>query len=191
MKRFPNNNYKEYKEEQIRRTEEKFYQMRHSSLNAIRKQLEMAWKFLPELREVKTIGLMGIRGGNEYRVFKGSYPNAKVYGVDISPMVEGVGKNCYCYDFNKLPKNWVKNFDLLYSNSLDHAFNVKKTIKEWERVTIGYMLLVLSESKISKSDVYSFTEDDAIELFKKYTIIQKWRDHSDGLPNNLIVLLKI
>ena len=120
---------------------------------------------------------MGIRNGNEYIAFKEKFPSAKVYGVDIHPNVTKVGKNCFAYDFNHLPKDWANKFDLLYSNSIDHAFDVKQTIREWVRVTKskGYLCLrFATRTIVDHSNVYNFEKADIKGLFPKIEIIRVW-----------------
>lgn len=124
-----------------------------------------------------TIVCLGIRSGNEYNPMTKAYPEAEVYGVDIHPEVTKVGKNCFAYDFNKLPAEWQNKFDFIYSNSLDHAFNVGDTIKEWTRIAKAdaTMLLVLSSCGVTNyADVYDFDQQDLAELFPsdKFTILK-------------------
>ena len=35
------------------------------------------------------------------------------------------------HDFNQVKKEWINKFDIVYSNSIDHAFNIAKTITIW------------------------------------------------------------
>ena len=35
------------------------------------------------------------------------------------------------HDFNQAKKEWINKFDIIYSNSIDHAFNIAKTITVW------------------------------------------------------------
>jgi SAM-dependent methyltransferase len=125
----------------------------------------------------KVIGCMGIRNGAEYFEFKQYLPESVVYGIDIQEKVVEVGENCYCCDFNNLPKDWEEKFDLLFSNSLDHSFEVTETIEEWRRVTKkgGFILIQFSSQprSLSYTDRYSFEEADIPILFpaNKYELI--------------------
>jgi hypothetical protein len=130
--------------------------------------------------KMKDICCMGIRNGNEYFAFQklDNFNGSNIYGVDICGEVTAVGKNCYVYDFNKLPKDWSDKFNMVYSNSLDHAFNVEETLNEWHRVVKnnGYIVLTLSRAKNTKSDLYSFEKDDVNTMFDKdkFKIIKVW-----------------
>ena len=114
--------------------------------------------------DIKVICL-GIKNGFDYLEFKKLFTN--VYGVDICNEVKQVGDNCYCCDFNFLPKEWGGKFDLVYSNSIDHAFNIKQTIKEWRRITKkgGYLMIMFSKVDFSSTDIYSFEINDVKKLF--------------------------
>lgn len=120
---------------------------------------------------------LGIRSGNEYHPMTKAFSGAVVYGVDIHPEVTKVGNNCFAFDFNQLPGEWENGFDFIYSNSLDHAFNVHDTIKEWTRIAKAgaTMLLVLSSCGVANyADVYDFDQEDLAELFPsdKFTILK-------------------
>ena len=120
---------------------------------------------------------MGIRYKNEYEAFQefDKLKNSIIYGVDINPKVVSVGKNCYCYDFTHLPDGWNNKFDLVYSNSLDHAYNVKETLDEWHRISNRYLFLTLANHKVTKVDLHSFTEKDIDGLIgNKFHLIKKW-----------------
>jgi hypothetical protein len=139
----------------------------------------------------KEIGCMGIRNGAEYFEFQEYLPYAVVYGIDILDKVKDVGGNCFCYDFNRLPKDWKNKFDLLFSNSLDHSYEVYETLKEWSRVTKkdGYLLLQLTPNSMPSSpDRYGFDMEDTEELFKNFEIIKK--DYIEKKKGTFYVLLK-
>ena len=171
--------YKEYLDQQVHRAVAKWgrneqYKVKFSA------NFHGMWKALNELiGSPQTIGCMGIRSGAEYIEFKKYLPKSDVYGIDIGPDVVKVGKNCFCYDFNHLPEDWKDKFDLLYSNSIDHSFDVKATITEWTRVTKvgGFMIMVFSASDyVGGTDRYSFTIEDINKLFPsdKFEKIKVW-----------------
>jgi len=158
---------------------------------------------------IKNICCMGIRNGNEYSAIKKirivldeflylneiqKIEKANVYGVDINPKVVNVGENCYCYDFNKLPEEWEDKFDLIYSNSVDHSFNVSMTINEWHRVSMHnrFLLLTLSNEKISATDIYSFEKKDIKNLFNEsmFEIIKIWKEYEQKKSFNVLIRVK-
>lgn len=193
MKRAPIAPYEEYKEAQIHRAGAKwgsrtFWNNITYFNDTVREALELT-KIIPS-----SMCCMGIRNGNDYTGFKekAEFRNCDIYGVDIHPDVVKVGKNCFCYDFAKLPKEWEKKFDWVYSNSIDHAYDVKETLKEWWRVCKGYVLLTMSnETEVDQVDVYSFLVEDEQTLFDKelFKVMKVWKIR--GAETTFNVLLKI
>ncbi len=174
-----NINYDEYLQQQVHRATKKWGRNEGIKVK-FSANFHGMWKAVNELiGNPQTIGCMGIRSGAEYLEFKKYLPKADVYGVDIGPDVVKVGKNCFCYDFNHLPEDWKEKFDLLYSNSIDHSFDVKATITEWSRVTKpnGFIIMVFSTTEdLGGTDRYSFTMEDIDELFTpdKFEKIKAW-----------------
>ena len=76
----------------------------------------------------KNILCHGTRRGAEQKYFKHVYPNAEIIGTEIGisdwPMTVQ-------HDFNQEKKEWINKFDIIYSISIDHAFNIAKTITVW------------------------------------------------------------
>lgn len=145
---------------------------------------------------------MGIRDGNEYFSFKRlqktltEIEGSHVYGVDINPKVTKVGPNCIACDFAKLPEEYSYKFDFLYSNSLDHSYEIEKTITEWHRILKNdrFMLLQLSSiGKTCKTEVYDFDEEDVPKLFdKRFEVRHVWKEYGqdDGSFNVLVRIIK-
>lgn len=140
---------------------------------------------------------MGIRNGNEYNSFKKiqkvltEIEGAHIYGVDINPDVVKVGPNCFARDFTSTG-DWQGKFDFIYSNSLDHSFDVEKTIDAWWDALKHdrFMLIQMSKSeKVCKTDIYNFQEDDCYKLFKpsKFEIRHIWQEHGQTDSFNLLV----
>ena len=133
---------------------------------------------------------LGIRDGNEYKFFKenGYTKDSKVYGIDINPIVEDVGDNCYCYDFSKLPKEYKNKFDLVYSNSIDHALDLDITIKEWHRICKRNAIIVFCKLEGDGIiDIHSFKNVDEIKKLTKnyFDIVKVWES-----KNNITVFFK-
>ena len=184
MKRYSIDNYDKYVDTQINRGRSKWGSLTFNP----RMHRSILHDVHEYTKDAQTICCMGIRNGNEYKEFKEheAYKNAEIYGVDIVPEVTKVGDNCYAYDFNILPDEWENKFDLVYSNSLDHAFDVNITLVEWRRVTKdgGYILIVASNiDKVTESDIYTFIPDDFIGAEKVWTIA--------GQVNTFNVLYKV
>jgi SAM-dependent methyltransferase len=173
--------YLVYKDKQISRSTKK-WQKTNEAVESFTKQFRGDWEKVKDIVKCDSVGCMGIKNGAEYKEFKKYIPNSKIYGVDIVPKVAEVGSNCFCHDFSELPEDWQEKFDLLYSNSLDHAFDIDKTINEWHRVTKvgGHLLLVLScADNIGDVDIYKFEKEDMPVLFdkNKFKLVKMW-DHT-------------
>lgn len=195
MKKYPIENYPEYIEAQKNRTRKKWGSMDFN--RDIFKKIVM--DFLNEIKledQPKSICCMGIRNGNEYLAFQEipNFKNSRIWGVDIFEKVKDVGPDCFCADFNKLPDEWESKFDLVYSNSIDHSFNVEETLKEWHRVAknCGHLLLTLStDDKTSPADIYCFARFDLEEILdgKLFAVEKIWE--VEGQENGFNLLLKV
>lgn len=94
--------------------------------------------------------------------------NKSVIGVELNP--DGRRKDVYVGSFDEMPKEWEGRFSIVYSNTLDHAFDPYKTAKEWYRVLApgGYMILGFpdEERDVSAIDhVGNIYLDDLRSLF--------------------------
>lgn len=196
MRRYDITDYKIYLKQQLKRTNQKW------GGKTFRRSLQQFIRLMKEVYaitgKVDNICCMGIRNGNEYYAFKGGYydnyrgldefKDSVIYGVDLDGRVTGVGQNCFGYDFSKLPKDWENKFGMVFSNSLDHAFDVPETLKEWHRVTKkdGFIVLVLSTENIGIADINSFELSD-VDSFDKtlFDVVKVWTKHS------INVLLKV
>jgi SAM-dependent methyltransferase len=76
-----------------------------------------------------------------------------VVGVEINP--DGKRQDVLTASFDDLPKEWEGKFQVVYSNSLDHAQDPYRTAKEWFRVLSpgGYLILGSPGEKIAPSKV--------------------------------------
>ncbi len=198
-----NANYDEYRDTQITRSRAKWASVTFDEklfyktlLTALPK---MAVSSTGKCLKPERICCMGIRNGNEYKSFKKiqktltELEGAHIYGVDIAPEVVKVGPNCFVRDFNSLP-DWENKFDFIYSNSLDHSFEVEKTISEWWKCLKHdrFMLLQLSTAdKVCRTDVYSFEESDVPKLFspRQFEIRNVWTEY--GQKDSFNVLVRI
>ncbi len=164
-------NYDDYRNTQIHRSAKKWNSISFEPA-LLHDRLDECTEYL---KGVETICCMGIRGGqynegNEMVLFRHrrEFINSSVVGVDICPQVANVIGKTFCHDFNKLPdKGWENRFDLIYSNSLDHAYDVSETLKGWAKALKprGHLLLDLSKAaNIGGGDIYQFEKADALEL---------------------------
>ncbi len=82
------------------------------------------------LTPVSVVLCHGTRNGAEQLMFKKHYPRAYVVGTEISPTAPSF---CYTeqHDFHEPRKGWIGACDIVYSNSLDHAYDPRKALTTW------------------------------------------------------------
>lgn len=204
MKRYEGElEYDEYKDIQIERSNSKW----HSTTFDEYLFFKIIMSCIPKMTVTgikklnpKKVLCVGIRDGNEYFAFNklklisNLYAGSEIYGVDINPKVVGVGENCFEADFNHLPAEWGGNFDLLYSNSLDHSYNVERTVLEWRRVLQNnrFIILTLSTADVSSTDLYSFESGDSKKLFygHNFSVINVWQEYRQEGSYNVLLKIK-
>jgi len=182
MKRKFEGQYSDYLKVQLERAQKKS----SSRFDTGRLHFDFVNALIKMSRVPKIICCMGIRNGAEYFYFKKAWPKITTYGVDLLKSVKEVGDNCFAYDFNNLPKEWSKKFDLVYSNSIDHSYNILNTIDEWKRVLKhgGWLMIEFSAHKPIGADIFQFTEDDMKFLFFNGSFIR----HIGNGYNNFVYL---
>ena len=118
--------YNEYKETQIHYNKKKI-----DKIWADEETLEKASIFLKENINSSIIkGLChGSRNGFEQNFFN-KKKEFEVIGTDISETAKDY-KNSVIHDFHDENKEWLNNFDFVYSNSLDQSFDPKKALQTW------------------------------------------------------------
>ena len=92
---------------------------------------------------VNSILCHGTRNGAEQTLFKKRYPNAnRIIGTEISDTASQFPMTVQ-WDFMEPKEEWINQFDIVYSNSLDHSIDPLKTITTWiEQVSpIGYLYI--------------------------------------------------
>ena len=119
--------YNEYRETQI------FYN---------KKKIDKVWadeitleKISDLLKDrIKTSIIKGIchgsRNGFEQNFFNEKKDGFEVIGTDISDTAKDY-KDSVVHDFHNEKKEWINNFDFVYSNSLDQSFDPKKALEVW------------------------------------------------------------
>ncbi|HOY08568.1 MAG TPA: methyltransferase domain-containing protein [Candidatus Omnitrophota bacterium] len=95
------------------------------------------------IRLIETVGMSCIE-----HIVPGS-----VVGVEINP--DGKRRDVLTASFDELPPEWTGIFQIVYSNSLDHAQDPYRAAKEWYRVLAdgGYLILGSPGEKIAPSHV--------------------------------------
>ena len=120
-------NYDEYKDTQIF-----FNKQKINKVWADENTLKIISNFLKEnIKSEKIKGLChGSRNGFEQKCFIKEIPNAEVIGTDISETANDYD-NSIVHDFHDEKKEWIENFDFVYSNSLDQSYDPEKALNTW------------------------------------------------------------
>ena len=120
-------NYDEYKDTQIF-----FNKQKINKVWADENTLKIVSNFLKEnIKSEKIKGLChGSRNGFEQKCFIKEIPNAEVIGTDISETANDYD-NSIVHDFHDEKKEWIENFDFVYSNSLDQSYDPEKALNTW------------------------------------------------------------
>lgn len=161
--------YQKYLKDQITRAESKWGR-KHDYDEIFKQQLRLTIKEVEEfIGYPQKICCMGCRTGTEVFEFKEKFPRSEVHGIDITENINSIRTHLdvsiELQDFNNLPVDWTDRFDLVFSNSIDHAFDPAKTFKEWKRVTKpdGHLLIEFSTTPPNNIE-HSFTISDVESL---------------------------
>ena len=135
---------------------------------------------MKNLKKKKLFGIChGVRNASEVYYFlnefnkKSQFPRLTCYGTDISPTIKKYQYGIQ-WDFNKKNKKWKNKFDFIYSNSLDHSNNPKKTLFNWAETLKknGYIFLDHTTSHGIRGK--SFSDPCAIEGELLPFLITRW-----------------
>lgn len=122
MKTHQYKNYEEYVEKQ-----QEANRLKIESVWVKRHSIE--W-IVGKCENVRKIICHGTRNGKEQEYFKEYIPNSDVIGTEISSNASQFPMTVQ-WDFAEPKEEWVENFDLLYSNSIDHSYNIYNTLETW------------------------------------------------------------
>lgn len=171
MKIYKYRNYVEYVNAQKEAFNRKF-----KNIWAKEENIKIISDYMKTLIKIE-IGLChGVRQGLEVEWFIKNL-NCDIFGTEIGG---NCGKtNILHWDFNKENPNLINKFDFIYSNSFDHAFNPKETIKIWQKQLRNKGLIVLEYDRrqehtgeISKS--INKTDPVSLKFEELQILIPKW-----------------
>ncbi len=91
-----------------------------------------------------------------------------VVGVELNP--DGKRKDVLIGSFDALPKEWESKFEVIYANTLDHAYDPRATASEWMRVVSpgGYIIIGHPGEEVNPTQINpvgNFRLDDIKTLF--------------------------
>ena len=130
--------YNEYRETQIH-----FNKKKIDKIWADEETLEKVSIFLK--KNINSSIIKGICHGSR-NGFEQNFFNEKkefeVIGTDISETAKDY-KNSVVHDFHDEKKEWLNNFDFVYSNSLDQSFDPKKALQIWlDQIKQGRFIII-------------------------------------------------
>lgn len=112
----------------------------------------------------------GVRNGKEMTFFSSYYPHAKIQGTEISETATQF-KNTIQWDFQEVKEEWIGKWDIVYSNSYDHAIKPVETLAVWrdQLAEGGSLFLEYSEKQSigNENDPLDATLDEVITMVKE------------------------
>lgn len=89
----------------------------------------------------------GTRNGAEQRFFRSALPDAAVLGTEIG---DGASQfpDTIEWDFHNTKPEWIGAWDLIYSNSWDHAAEPDRAIKAWASCLSRNGILILEHTNL-------------------------------------------
>lgn len=192
MELYKYQSYGEYKKLQVE------YNVQKKELVwAKEKVIRMISKYTSRHIDVLLIMCHGVRNGAEMRMFENNLPRAEVHGTEISYTAEEL-PNVFIWDFHDLHEQWLDRYDLIYSNSFDHAYNPKKALKAWGQCIKpgGYIAIehTRNHKDSTKYDPFGVTYKELIVLIKEWLgekfNIEWVKKYTDGRNTKIIFIRK-
>ena len=193
-------NYDEYKKTQI------FYNKKKiEHVWADEKTLEKISDFL--LENISTSIIKGIchgsRNGFEQNFFNKKKDRFHVIGTDISDTAKNY-KDSVTHDFHEEKKEWLNNFDFVYSNSLDQSFDPRKALQAWlnQIKKDGFLIIehtdqhgVIASGKMDpfgvEANFFPYLLSDWFDHSISIKIIKSLKVNKNNAPVHLFILKKV
>lgn len=83
-----------------------------------------------KIGDVKSILCHGTRNGRELEWFSGQFPEAEILGTDIADTAGQFG-NTIQWDFHDMREDWRGKWNVVYTNSWDHAMEPERAFRAW------------------------------------------------------------
>lgn len=148
-----------------------------SQVSANKRKLNLVWvhdhtiEKLSEMLPANNIICHGTRNGEEQRLFKKYYPKAYVIGTEISDTANQFADTVQ-HDFHEAKKEWLKKFDIVYSNSWDHSYDPDKSLTAWKNQLSdeGHLCIEYITLTAKASDPLEVSPQEILELFEKHNL---------------------
>jgi len=122
---------------------------------------DTSWYAAPKIKLAARLG-----------IGSGTRRDGRVMGVEINP--DAKREDVWIGSFDELPDEWNGQFNIIYSNSIDHAQDPERTIAEWKRVSapVSYVILGFTENKpISDHDPFGGFDYKVLQELWKSPIV--------------------
>ena len=126
-----------------------------------------------------------------------------VIGTDISDTAENY-KDSVTHDFHEEKKEWLNNFDFVYSNSLDQSFDPRKALQAWlnQLKKDGFIIIehtdqhgVIASGKMDpfgvEANFFPYLLSDWFGHLISVKIIKGLKINKNNAPVHLFILKKI
>ena len=187
-----NNSYEEYVKNQTIVNKQKLNQIwvQQGNIKKLKKYLDKS--------KITPINILchGVRNGAELRYFNNTFPNVVVMGTEISDTA-GEYPNTVQWDFHDCKEDWVGQFDLVYTNSWDHSYNLEVATDAWMKQLKPDGRLVLEWASYSTSKPFNNVDccgcslETLIEFLNlKYKVEASFSVNSRDIDNISFVIIK-
>jgi len=156
------------------------YKAKQTEVNKIK--LQNIWVVPSNMKDIKNhcdkqgisvenIICHGTRNGAEIQFFNEVYPDAGIMGTEISDTATQF-PNTIQWDFHDENLDWVGEFDIVYTNSWDHAYDFEKALGNWMKTLTENGRLFLdwnddTSKAFSEADCCGCSKEELIELLNK------------------------
>ena len=121
----------------------------------------------------KNILCHGTRNGAEQKYFYENNPGSYVIGSEIAESAIKYERTVK-WDFGQYNPKWEGKFDIVYSNSFDHAYNPEECIQIWrDQLNENgemYIEWTTEEKQVKVSDPVGGTLDDLKQLLERHDL---------------------
>ena len=158
---------------------ESYEEYRDSQIKTNKAKLGMKWVLPEHMRdikkycdtnniEVKSILCHGTRNGAEISYFNNVFGDISIIGTDISDTATQF-PNTIQWDFHEMKEEWKGQFEIVFTNSWDHAYDFEKALKGWmESLSANGRLFLDANEDTSKpwnkSDCCGCSTEELVEL---------------------------
>ena len=148
---------------------------------------------------VRAVLCHGTRNGAEIKWFKANLSgSATVLGTDISSTASRFPDTIQ-WDFHEMKPEWAGRWNVVYSNSWDHAYDPKRAYQNWMLSLAPRGLLFLEHSKnhepwaVNQLDPFGATLNGLIRFIKgiggdRYQVVDVLADLPDAANHRVVVI---